>query len=107
MPNLEKKSQPSESEIREFWEWCGIEIESITDGIPLERIGEGRLMAHPIDLNNLFKDAVPKAIDKIKARDGGTEYGAYEILFSDWLLEGYDADALYLAIWGIIDKGGS
>ncbi len=78
MPNLEKKSQPPKSEIREFWEWCGFKYEDCyPDGkgnwMNVTR-PDGKVECHlklslrsfpPIDLNNLFKIAVPKLHTKL------------------------------------------
>ena len=52
--------EPTKEQIKWFWEQCGIGTDRYQDGVWLERIGEGRYLAHPIDLNNLFKYAVPK-----------------------------------------------
>ena len=77
MSNLEKQTQPSESEIREFWEWCGFKFKPIPyrskpgfweheeymvypNGIKV-RIYKGDYL--PLDLNNLFKYPVPKLFD--------------------------------------------
>ena len=68
--------QPTELQIKEFWEWCGFRyIEPkycasckrqeppylLKDGIG-RRIDKEELT---IDLNNLFKYAVPKVLEKI------------------------------------------
>ena len=52
----------------------------------------------PIDLNNLFQWAVPKAIKAIMAEHGCGEYDAYKRLLKEWLLIGYDALDLFWAI---------
>lgn len=69
MQNLEKKSYPSDNQIREFWEWCGFHFQKLEELKPQYR-HEGNLRwvfssgeiggLPPIDLNNLFKYAVPK-----------------------------------------------
>ena len=70
MPNLEKKSQPSESEIKEFWERCGFKLGGIPD-FPNDKYTttvywidpDGQptdIPFQPIDLSSLFKYAVPK-----------------------------------------------
>lgn len=82
--------KPTEAQIKEFWKWCGFKIERIPDETPFyvlyepnekspKRRGEqyniwiGRYRGaqleveklYPdIDLNNLFKYAVPKLEDK-------------------------------------------
>ena len=42
--------KPTEEQIKELWEWCGWQLEANIDGFVLP----------PIDLNNLFRYAVPK-----------------------------------------------
>ena len=53
-------------------------------------------MAHPIDLNNLFKYAVPKYISILMG--SVSEQTAYEMLFYKWLQLGHDALALFWAL---------
>ena len=52
-------NKPTEAQIKEFWEWCGLtKIKrgwKFPDGDALIDCGNP-----PIDLNNLFKYAVPK-----------------------------------------------
>jgi hypothetical protein len=57
--------QPTEAEKKEFWEWCGIEQmqnNSPTVGADMTLIGDKMLLRElpALDLNNLFKYAVPK-----------------------------------------------
>jgi len=65
--------QPTEAQIKEFWEWCGWEIVEDTGRgwYSIDPITKTRYMGTsdpiclnllyiPIDLNNLFKYAVPK-----------------------------------------------
>ena len=55
--------KPTQEQIKEFWEGYGVdgEEETYTRG---KQAGEftGRIIYPPIDLNNLFKYAVPKAL---------------------------------------------
>jgi len=116
MPNLEKKSQPSQSEIRESWERCGFTFTPFAPQFDEpgklkvyfvhEPSGElTRLDDDPdtnlpfIDLNNLFRYAVPKL-------------SSYQIrtILSDWieeivLLDKFDdkecALALFWALWQV------
>ena len=74
MPNLEKKSLPSDKEMREFWEWCGFKRAN-KRAFHYEwgkRVADWLYPADPpytkrdlpeLDLNNLFKYAVPKLSD--------------------------------------------
>lgn len=92
--------EPTQEQIKEFWERCGIEIAKFTDRIPLERIGEGGYMAHPIDLNNLFEYAVPKLEDDIG-------YEETFMLLMKWIfrvLEDRYEDSAYSLFWLIGNK---
>ena len=98
--------EPRQEQIKEFWEWCGIDIEKFVDGVPLERIGEGRYLAHPIDLNNLFKYAMPKVTDwEIGKHFPG---GYYVLVYLNTKYnKGYAVNkdpalALFWAIWSVI-----
>ena len=79
MQNLEKKSYPSENEIRRFWEWCGFTRHpSYTyyeapfgkdNKVPCWVSPLGNTIEEgmpPIDLNNLFRYAAPKLIGDYK-----------------------------------------
>jgi len=48
--------QPTHSQRKAFWKWCGV--------YQLKEYYGGRML--PIDLNNLFKYAVPKLLEKGK-----------------------------------------
>ena len=59
--------KPTDEQIKEFWEWCGWEIYSNEECQYYSRFGRGKdpdgriIFESPtIDLNNLFKYAVPK-----------------------------------------------
>ena len=115
MTNLEEKSQPSENQIREFWEWCGFEHLPCSQ-ITRERCwvdpieGDHTKERPPIDLNNLFKYAVPKLryADIIKP-DGKDTYGA-SVRNGEGIVgkQGYNFDnedpalALFWAIYEVI-----
>ena len=60
--------EPTEAQIKEFWEWCGFTF--IMDYDDPTRIEEsrspiGERIFPPIDLKNLFKYAVPKDYQQI------------------------------------------
>ena len=58
-------NEPTEAQIKEFWEWCGFWQDTYDKG--LWRFPDGYTVAGellPIDLNNLFKYAVPFLQDK-------------------------------------------
>ena len=56
--------EPTKAQVKEFWEWCGLDLKGYHcdgDGQFVKYIGSNRWIWHlPIDLNNLFKWAVPK-----------------------------------------------
>ena len=107
--------KPTDEQVRKFWEWCGFTFcdDGIAATMPL------------IDLNNLFKWAVPKlsqddqypqirAITIEPAMCDELMYSCYllcEILHDDGSLEreeftGYSeelAHAIFWAIWGIME----
>ena len=116
MPNLEKKTQPSDSEKREFWEWC--EFKFIKDGYGwgqdswLSPLGDTLLKLPNLDLNNLFKYAVPKLKDNYQYELIGWNEGQHRAVinkFQKGWAETYtiamDKDpalALFWAIWEVI-----
>ena len=60
-------TEPTEEQIKEFWEWCGLTIYEDDTTFTLWQDSRGKLVCcgHTdrmldIDLNNLFKYAVPK-----------------------------------------------
>ena len=124
MQNLKTKSQPSEQEIREFWEWCADSWESFNkDRHRHYSFGtEYTEDEPPIDLNNLFKYAVPKvreshsellirwqfgSCDGCQIYEWRKKYSRKKNL--EWLRIGQKTDkdpalALFWAIWEIIQK---
>ena len=55
--------KPTEAQIKEFWEWCGFMLEGIPNDVGIcwayPPDGKCRKNLPPIDLNRLFKYAVP------------------------------------------------
>ncbi len=128
--------QPTQEQRKEFWEWCRLvhinnpitEIEvansceaAIMDKpvngwyLPDYDKGESKLISlketPSIDLNNLFKYAVPIAYIKLFTEGQGVRE-AYKRLFNSWLekfFEGYSfEDALFWALKEVIcQKQGS
>ena len=107
---------PTNEQVKEFWGWCGLR----------KRDGQGfhfedytvwedtnyhnQTVSHsstppPIDLNNLFKYAVPATINQLFVNGNSVKH-AYTKLFKMWLDkwgEGYTfEDALFWAIWEVI-----
>ena len=124
-----KQEEPTQEQIKEFWEWCGF-THFIVEDIPwhkkpedYQRIywyannhwiypnGSKQKDPPPIDLNSLFKYAVPKAIDKIMLpqEQGCSCEIAYAIIFKKWL-QYLELDipnhvtTLFWVIWGVIKK---
>ena len=86
-------NEPTDAEIEEFWEWCGATVE---EGSPTQRwiwcitFPDGitcyyQNLGDSIDLNNLFKHAVPQAVAKLADRDLSSTVEAYHKLFYMWL----------------------
>ena len=122
MTNLDKKSQLSESGKKEFWERCGFKWSTDTMGDwkdctywhnPPDTEEWGATWLPEIDLNNLFKYAVPKlsylSLDGFWNGDEncfnyaatvGTPEGEYKEheYYKDPAL------ALFWAIWEVIKK---
>jgi len=102
-PNLKKKTQPYETQIREFWEWCGLRLVD-PHTHPLGQAGNilqlNQEYGFPaIDLNNLFLYAKPAVIKKLGK-------AVWEGILLKWFKEmmiGKDpARALFWAIYELI-----
>ncbi len=93
--------KPTDEQVKEFWEWCGQERYYCGKEIDIQHFPR-------IDLNNLFKYAVPKALDKLETRfDTLTNtIRGLELLFPKWidnLRKGYSVeDALFWAIYEVM-----
>ena len=75
--------QPTQAQIKVLWKWCG--LKEGTCGWLYDPDNRPDLPIFPsIDLNNLFKYAVPKAIDIIMAEQECSSNVAYAILFKKW-----------------------
>ena len=96
-----KAKQPTQEQIKEFWEWCGFSVKCEND-IHYWYDPKGKFydMHSPfIDLNNLFKYAVPKLKGWTPARDK---------ILRQWLTifirdDSDPALALFWAIWEVKD----
>ena len=112
--------KPTEEQIKKFWEWCGFTIGDYPEPkvAPDEKAwydpsGQFFCGLHnmlPIDLNNLFKYAVPKLgdIDGFAVWES-TDGWVWEIIdqMAEAAAEGIDKDpalALFWAIWKVIDE---
>lgn len=111
--------KPTEAQIKEFWEWCGVKLDDdgsfkwwyLPDGSHLP-LGE----EPALDLNNLFKYAVPKVrycdVTKIDTLNRSEEYVA-SVRYGEGTVgnTGYGrskdpALALFWAIWEVIHNEG-
>ncbi len=96
-----KQEQPTQAQLQELWEWCGFKIRGETEGEKLWYAPDGIVFncgAPPLDLNNLFKYAIPKL---------KSEFPNWKSVLLDWLncLTGdYEKDVptLFWLIWGVI-----
>ena len=85
-------AKPTKEEIKEFWELCGLKRNKYGHW----ELNDGPYLDIQLDLNNLFKYAVPKEIDYLPT---------YRLLFDKWLewLEDLPdpALALFWALWDL------
>ena len=108
-----ENKQPTEEQLRELWEWCGFSFvwqEHTGEGYEIWGLEPGKRYTNGrrhiiLDLNNLFRFAVPKL------REDG--YNAVDILLN-WALkcthkeyEGQEASLLFWAIWDVIHQPSS
>ena len=97
-------NKPTEEQIKEFWEWCGLQPPKCD--IPNHMVVPPFWHCRPVelDLNNLFKYAVPKAVDIICSKNKLNRWNGYEGLFSFWMwqIRNPDSDDYALALfWAI------
>lgn len=81
--------KPTKEQIRWLWEQCEFTI-YVDGGYITWYYHNGKIFGFEpptIDLNNLFKYAVPVVIDKIMAEQECSSDVAYAILFKRWLQE--------------------
>ena len=110
--------QPTQEQIKEFWEWCGFVKVLGKELWRYDKYKETNCwwqtpnsrrykdLPEP-DLNNLFKLAVPVVIDKIMAKQECSSDVAYAILFKKWLQEleidiPHHERSLFKVIWEVI-----
>jgi len=118
--------KPTEEQIRELWEWCGLRYEQpywLNDDCPegtCAFYGEYyRELLGTITLNNLFKWAVPKLTKKgfhietrtysgeVKGIQGKCSWVAIQKELEEpiWFTSAELEDALFWAIYRIMEKG--
>ena len=111
--------EPTDEQLREFWEWCGLDIEECGSGEKLGELfgtdvidsyiivhypdgGNGRYLP-ATDLNNLFRWAVPKVFERLSAN-------AEKVAFiNDAVCDSIANEctitlALFWAIWEVIQN---
>jgi len=103
-------TEPTQEQIKEFWEWCGFKRLPAklwnSPEVPLYKneSGEVRAIFPPIDLNNLFKYALPITYIKLFTLGMGVRE-SYRKIFEMWLdyfFDGYSMeDALFWACWQV------
>ena len=111
--------QPTQEQIKKLWEKCGLCYHNLIPaydylktackkcGAKFENIYNVPYPPQDADLNNLFKYAVPKVIDKIMAEQGCSSDVAYDILFDKWLQKlqldiPNHVGTLFQTIWEVI-----
>lgn len=112
-----KMDKPTEAQREEFWEWCGFTTGPFAPqySTPEEPDPEyvydpeGKECEFPpIDLNNLFKYAVPLAITKLMDKNVWTERRAIHYLFQAWEIEYSNnkvfEDALFWVLWQVKEE---
>lgn len=69
---MTEKNEPTEAQIKKFWEWCGLKQARKYDAWYDPNLPEGepcgvfsKTDISTIDLNNLFEYAVPKLIQEL------------------------------------------
>lgn len=109
-------NKPTDEQIKEFWEWCGCQVVSFShflDGSVVYDLvftdkAEARYyktLIDSIDLNNLFKYAVPKLeCLTIEVGEGETSVRIIKIPHVYYGVDKDPALALFWAIWKIIKE---
>ena len=97
--------KPTEAQIKEFWERCGFKRVNWKGWRGWEYPDLGATTELPsIDLNNLFKYAVPKAIAELIMTGIGTRnsWGKLLKVWMDFYFEGIELEsALFWALWQV------
>jgi len=86
--------QPTETQLKEFWEWC------IPERVEANRIVEG-LPNPALDLNNLFKYAVPKLRELYTLQHIDYDLVRNQVLIWYWIRHRPENPDDFTAKWGI------
>ena len=101
-------TEPAAEQIKKFWEWCGFRLDygmwysPVKDSLGREH---GRIAPPELDLNNLFKYAVPKMeAVTIECDNGQTSVRVIKLPNVFYAVNKDPALALFWAIWEVIHK---
>ena len=112
---------PTQEQEKELWEWCGLTTK-YNDEIQYWYESDGKLIGQgfwewspPLDLNNLYRYAVPKALDILGYHGENfkglqlSKSSAFRRLVKLWMAQPYPEDkpalALFWAIYEIMEAG--
>lgn len=120
--------EPTKEQLKEFWEWCGEHVHDFSSEdygllgeVDCKTCGKSNLaydddsghmwhyigeLPHPLDLNNLFKYAVPK-LDFAYIEWDGTHYECDASMGEKFSIRTSSKDpalALFQAMWEVISE---
>lgn len=102
-------TQPTKEQVKELWERCGGVLvgANYNDGCPAHFVmldGKWIMPPETIDLNNLFKYAVPKLWKKLNRDGEAYKFDRIWKAIIRALLDGEDiSDAVFWVIWEVIN----
>ena len=97
--------QPTLEQIKEFREWCGFKL--VNDIVWIDEHDNRIHVESPIDLNNLFKYAVPATIEKLQSRHHCSYKRAEHELFRRQMSKTKTNEyvlALFWVVWEVINN---
>ena len=86
--------EPTEAQIKEFWEWCGFKFTGGDWCYAPDRMHHLR-RPPTIDLNNLFKYAVPRLMEYYKSESTPGYYQTANCRMENWVADWIDSDNGY------------
>ncbi len=97
--------QPTQEQIKEFWEGWGL-AEQTTGSWYVDEVGGEYVCCElpPIDLNNLFRYAFTAAVRKLTDDHNYAESYAITTIMQSWMLEAGDNIPDALALFWVLDK---
>lgn len=101
--------EPTQEQIKEFWEWCGLTHRKMKGGFNYWYNATGLLesiFTPPIDLNNLFKYAMPKLYNWDLTKSGLTITASVSLALGDthYQVNPDPTLALFWAIYKVIKE---